>query len=143
MSPPGRQETGIAVLAPQRNRPMRALVFALIDVLNPVPIEPLRRMPPGIVDPRRHGREWELLRKIDVAIGNGAAAKNLEQRATIAADVILRHRWIMLPRATQKKADVAPVFAQQRIRIVFRVTLEEDKQRAALLVAGERIDTGD
>lgn len=47
----------------------------------------------------------------------------------------------MVPLSAQEAADVAAILAQQRVGLVFRMTLEIDKQRRAPVFANERIDT--
>jgi len=50
------------------------------------------------------------------------------------------HLRIVLALAGQKARDIAAIFAQERIRLVFGMALEEQKEAAVLL--GESIDTG-
>ena len=55
-------------------------------------------------------------------------------------EISIRDHRIGLPLAPQKSPDVAPIFPQQGVPVIFRVTLEEYKKAVCLL--DERVDAG-
>src|ERR1700722_16086461 len=56
-------------------------------------------------------------------------AKSLGGGSRGVIEIILRRRRVMLAFAAEEAADVAAVFAQQRVALVFRMALKKDEQR--------------
>ena len=68
-----------------------------------------------------------------------ALAKRVHGGGDFGREVALRHLRVLVALATQIAANVAVILAQQRVRIVFRMTLQKDKQ--ALTWLDEEIGT--
>ncbi len=67
-----------------------------------------------------------------------ASRKPRRQRRPRVIEIAERQRRIVVALAAEEAGGVAAVFAQQRIGVVFRMALEEQKEAAVLL--GEGID---
>ena len=66
--------------------------------------------------------------------------ESLSQGRRIVVEIAKRQRRIVLTLAGEETRDVAAVFAQESIGLIFRMALEEQKEATVLL--GESIHTG-
>lgn len=57
----------------------------------------------------------------------------LESLLAAAVEIVPRYRRAGFALPAQESSDIPPVFAQERIHIIFRMTLEEDEQASPLL----------
>src|SRR5262249_61451568 len=97
---------------------------------------------PGVFDAGGQPLHRKIADEIAVPLAGGARAEVVRQKRRGAAEIISRRFRIGGALAAQETADVAAVFAQKRIHVVFTVTLEGDKRRAAALLFHESIDAG-
>src|SRR5262249_23703219 len=92
------------------------------QIRQPIGVKPPRRLAPGLAQPHRRsaGERAEQLR---VAARQGAVAVRVQHRLARHVEIMLRQNRVVDPLAGQKAGDVAPVFAVERSRVVFRMAL--------------------
>src|SRR6185312_13339452 len=145
MSPPGRiflkirdlPRRGGGFLAPADAGPFEdarrdADRLALVENVQPVAIERDRVGTPGMAHRAARLENRKFLKQIALAADTGALAILHDAIARLGVEVMARPAGIGGAFAAQIAADVAAVFAQKRLRLVFGMALQEDQQRIVL-----------
>ena len=115
------------------------MAFLFFQKCDPVAVDRNSVGVPGVFDAGTQRPHRKFANQFAMGPAFGTGAKVVGEKHRGAVEIILRRLRIGASLAAQETADVAAVFAQQRIGIVFRMALKEDKQRPAVLLLDEGI----
>src|SRR5271167_2486202 len=100
--------------------------FVVLQIVDPVAVNANCSSMPGVSDPGRESIHREIRDNVRTAFGDRVGAKIIRKRRRLIAEIAMRRRRIALTLAPEEATDVAPVFTQQRVSVVFRMALKEE-----------------
>src|SRR6185437_5603341 len=107
--------------------------LAFVENIEPVAIERDRAGAPGMAYRAAQFENRKFLKQVALAPDGGALAVLNDAVAGPSVEIMPRPSGIGAALGAQIAADVAPIFAQQRLGLVFRMALKEDKEIFVLL----------
>src|ERR1700731_1570065 len=131
----------IAPGPPQRRRQRAPVRLAAAEIFQPFLVDADGGSAPRALQPGVKLAKRETGDEMLAAVDERTLPERRRDRRRFAVEIIQRQAWIIVALAPQVAADVAAVFAQRRLRLVFRVALEEEVE--ALVLPREHIDAGD
>src|SRR5438309_8117815 len=94
---------------------------------------------PDVAQVLRHLIGWKVGEKFRVSLGKGFLPESDLCLFRLLAEITPRYRRADFVLSAEKATHISPVFAQQALGFVFRVTLEMDEE-ALLLLLDEAVD---
>ena len=94
---------------------------------------------PGAIAAGFKGPHWEIGDKALATVMQRPRAKGLGGCRRGVIEIVLRRRRVVLTFAAEEAANVAAVFAQERVALVFRMALKKYEQGTSLR-PGKRVD---